>query len=268
MTQERTQIDLGTEDLVFESDGPLAWLTFNRPQSRNAMTWAMYEGLRQACEWVDGSDETRVFLLKGAGDRAFVAGTDISQFQAFKTREDALDYEERLNGILARLELVKKPTVALIRGYAVGGGAGISLTCDLRLCTPDAQIGFPIARTLGNCLSLTNYARLVDLVGPSRAKEMIFTARLLSAEEAHQAGLANEIVPSEDLEVRGRELALKMAGHAPLTLQVTKEAIRRILADRRPEEAEDLILTCYLSEDFHEGVSAFLEKRQPVWHGR
>lgn len=266
--EEQLQVDLGTPDLLFTVEGPIAWLTFNRPQARNAMTWAMYDGLVRACEWVDASGQVRVLLLKGAGDRAFVAGTDISQFQGFQTREDALAYEARLNGVLERLERVRCPTVALVRGYAVGGGASIALACDMRLCTPDARFGIPIARTLGNCLSLANYARLVDLIGPARAKEIIFTARMVGAEEARQIGLVNEVVPAEQLETRGRELALTMAGHAPLTLQVTKEAIRRILALRHPAEAEDLILTCYLSADFREGVRAFLDKRPPQWQGR
>ena len=264
----RTAVDLGTPELVFEVEGPLAWLTFNRPQARNAMTWAMYDGLVRACEWVDQSADARVLLLMGAGDKAFVAGTDISQFQRFTSPQDALDYESKMNGIWQRLESVRRPTIALVRGYAVGGGASISLACDLRVCAPSAQFGVPVARTLGNCLSLTNYARLVDLAGPALAKELIFTARTIGAEEALRLGLANRLVPEEELESRGRELALQIAANAPLTLQVTKEAIRRILASRRAVEAEDLILTCYMSEDFREGVQAFLEKRKPQWRGR
>jgi len=261
-------VDLGTEELIFEVDPPLAWLTFNRPEARNAMTWAMYDGLVRACEWVDENDEVKVLLLKGAGDKAFIAGTDISQFTAFQSPQDAIDYEARMNGIIGRLEGVQKPTIALIRGYAVGGGAAIATACDLRICTPDAKFGIPIARTLGNCLSLANYARLVDLIGPSRTKYLIFTAGMVDAEEALRIGLANEIVPAEELEHRGQQLGLTLAEHAPLTLKVTKEAIRRILAYRRPPESEDLILACYLSEDFREGVRAFLEKRRPRWRGR
>jgi len=256
------RIDLGTEELIFEADPPLAWLTFNRPEARNAMTWAMYDGLVRACEWVDHNDEVKVLLLKGAGERAFIAGTDISQFQEFESPQDAIDYEARMNGIIGRLEAVTKPTIALIRGYAVGGGAAIAMACDLRICAPDAKFGIPIARTLGNCLSMANYARLVDLVGPARAKYMIFTAEMVDAETALQIGLANEVVPADELEARGERLALTLAEHAPLTLKVTKEAIRRILEHRRPPESEDLILAGDARGDGGEGVRALLERRR------
>ncbi len=261
-------VDLGTPELIFEIEGPLVWLTFNRPNARNAMNWAMYDGLAQACEWVNGHPEVRAMLLKGAGDKAFVAGTDISQFRSFTTPEHALSYETRMNGNLEKLERVQCATIALIRGFAVGGGAAIAMACDLRLWAEDGQLGIPIARTLGNCLSLTNYARLVDLAGPARAKEIIFTSRLITAQEALQIGLANRVVPAGELEAAGGELAATIAERAPLTLQVTKEAIRRILATRRPSEADDLVLTCYMSQDFREGIEAFFEKRKPVWQGR
>lgn len=256
------------EELLFECHGPLALVTFNRPQARNAMTWAMYDGLLAACERVDEEDEIRVMALRGAGQEAFVAGTDISQFQGFRTEEDALAYERRLDRVMDRLEAVAKPTVAALQGYAVGAGAALALCCDLRYATAGARIGVPIARTLGNCLSLANTARLVDAVGPARAKELIFTARLLGAEEALAAGLVNEIVPDGRLLERVREVAEDLAGHAPITLRVTKEEVRRILARRRVEAADDLVAQAYLSEDFKEGVAAFLARRKPVFRGR
>lgn len=254
-------------ELIYDQEGMLASLTFNRPRARNAMTWAMYEGLFEACERVDADPAVRVLLLRGAGDRAFVAGTDISQFTAFQSEQDALEYEARMDRVIGRLEAVRKPTLALIRGYAVGGGASIALACDLRLATSSAQFGVPVARTLGNCLSMAAYARLVGLIGPARTKDLIFTARLAGAEEGLAMGLFNEIVPEDELERRGQELAEQIAGHAPLTIRATKEAIRRLQTEGRGTDGRDLIATCYTSEDFREGVRAFLEKRKPVWRG-
>jgi enoyl-CoA hydratase/carnithine racemase len=253
-------------EILYSQDGPVATLTFNRPQARNAMTWAMYDELYETCERVEADPGVRVLVLQGAGEKAFVAGTDISQFPAFQTAQDALDYEARLDRIIGRLETLSKPTIALIRGYAVGAGANIALTCDLRLATPSAQFGIPVARTLGNCLSMNTYARLADMIGPARTKDLLFTARLVNAEEGLAMGLYREIVPEADLEARGNELALQIAGHAPLTLWATKEALRRLREGRR--DGQDLISRVYTSEDFREGVSAFLEKRKAVWRGR
>ncbi len=255
-------------ELLFERQGALAFLTFNRPHARNAMTWAMYEGLARTCDAVDADPDVRVLILRGAGGKAFVAGTDISQFQMFRTPEDGIDYERRMEQVIGRLEAVTKPTVAAIAGAAVGGGATIALVCDLRYATPESVIGVPIARTLGNCLSMANYARLVDLLGPARAKELIFRARLISADEARQCGLVNEVVPAERLDERVQEVAREIAAHAPITLRVTKEAIRRLQRHRRAPECDDLIAQTYKSEDFHEGAAAFLEKRKPVFRGR
>jgi enoyl-CoA hydratase len=264
---ERPEQVSGEPEIIFERAGALAFVTFNRPHARNAMTWAMYDGLVAACEAVDADGEVRVLILRGAGGKAFVAGTDIGQFRSFRTAADGIDYERRGDEVIRRLEAVTKPTIAAIAGPAVGGGATIALACDLRYCTPESTLGVPIARTLGNCLSISNYARLVDLIGPARAKELIFRARLLSAEEARAAGVINEIVPSEQLEDRVNEVAREIANHAPITLRITKEAIRRLARHRQPAEIDDLIAQAYTSEDFREGVSAFLEKRKPVFRG-
>jgi enoyl-CoA hydratase len=261
-------MDTGTPDVLYEQSGAIATVTFNRPRARNAMTWAMYDALVRICDAVEADSEIRVLILTGAGDKAFVAGTDISQFRVFSEGQDALDYEARLDGVIGRLEGLARPTIAAIRGYAVGGGASIALACDLRLCTPDARLGVPVARTLGNCLSINQYARLVDLIGPAQTKELIFTAKLVEAADAKAMGLVNEIVAPEALTDRVREVAEQIAGHAPLTIQITKEAVRRVLVHRRPPRADDLILKAYLSEDFREGVSAFLEKRKPNWKGK
>lgn len=254
---------------VFETDGAIATLTFNRPEARNAMTWEMYDALVAACEQVDRDPAIRVLICRGAGGKAFVAGTDITQFQNFNNRDDGLKYEERLDHVLDRLERVTKPTIAQVEGVAAGGGCAIALTCDLRVATPDAAFGIPIARTLGNCLSMSNLARLNALVGPARAKEMIFTARLVEADEAASLGLLNEIVPdTETLQRRADELAHLVASHAPITLETTKEALRRMRRTLSRDEGQDLILRAYMSEDFREGMDAFLSKRKPVFKGR
>jgi enoyl-CoA hydratase/carnithine racemase len=254
---------------IFETDGPIATLTFNRPEARNAMTWEMYEALVEACERVDGDESVRVLVLRGAGGKAFVAGTDIAQFQSFTDREDGLKYEERLDAVLDRIERVRKPTIAQIEGVAAGGGCAIALTCDLRVATPESTFGVPIARTLGNCLSGATYSRLVDLMGPAAVKDLLFTGRLAGAAEAHALGLVSRVVSAEEIGDAVRRLALEIAANAPLTLRATKEMIRRVLAKRRLAHGEDadLVELCYASADFREGVTAFLAKRKPNWRG-
>jgi enoyl-CoA hydratase/carnithine racemase len=261
---------VSTSRTLFAVDGPVAFFTFNRPEARNAMTWDMYEALVDACERVDEAEALRVFVLRGEGGKAFVAGTDISQFTRFASRDDALAYERRIDGVIDRLERVSAATIAQVEGVAAGGGCAIALACDLRVCTPDARFGVPIARTLGNCLSAANYARLLDLIGPARVKDLLFTGRLIDAAEAASLGLVTLMVDASAIDAAVRELAVTIAANAPLTIRATKEAVRRIQASRRidPTQADDLIAACYSSDDFKEGVAAFLAKRPPLFKGR
>jgi enoyl-CoA hydratase len=255
-------------DLVFEVKGAIGWVTFNRPQARNAFTFAMYERLAHICEEVNSDRAIKALVFQGAGDKAFASGTDINQFRAFKAPEDAIEYEARIDRVLTTLEQCRVPTIAAINGACTGGGAGIAACCDMRIGTKTTKIGFPIARTLGNCLSMSNISRLAALVGPARVKDLIFTARLLGAEEAASVGLLNEVV--EDLpalQARADELSKQIAGNAPLTLSATKQALARLQRRLSRDEGEDLILSCYMSRDFREGLDAFLNKRQPQWAG-
>jgi enoyl-CoA hydratase/carnithine racemase len=235
--------------------GPAAWITFNRPEAHNAMTFEMYEALFSLCERADADDDVRVLVLRGAGDKAFVAGTDIRQFAAFSSPEDGVEYEATIDRIVGRLEAVRKPTIALVHGFAMGSGLALSAACDLRVCTPDARFGMPIARTVGNCLSMENYARLAALLGEGRMKELVFTARAVDAEEALAIGLATEVVA--DAETRVAELSGLLASHAAVTMRVTKEALRRL---RPVPDGDDLVRDAYGSAEFRERVAAFLRR--------
>jgi enoyl-CoA hydratase len=257
-----------TEDVLYETSDGVARVTFNRPQARNALTFAMYERLAAICGAVNGDRSVRVMIITGAGDKAFAAGTDISQFRAFKTPQDALDYEARIDRVVGAVEECRVPIIAAIAGACTGGGAGIAAACDIRIASANARFGFPIARTLGNCLSMGNLSRLTALVGFARAKEIILTARLVEAPEALALGLVGEVAPDHaTLMARAEETAKLLAGHAPLTMQATKEALRRLRPKLAPEEGRDLILLCYMSQDFREGMDAFLNKRAPQWRG-
>jgi enoyl-CoA hydratase len=256
------------EDLLFTLEDGIGRVIFNRPQARNAFTFAMYERLAEICERANTDRRIKVLLLRGAGDKAFAAGTDINQFRAFKTPQDAIDYENRIDRVLGTLEQCRVPTIAAITGACTGGGAGIAASCDLRIGTRTTRIGFPIARTLGNCLSMSNISRITALIGPARVKDLIYTARLVEAEEAASVGLLTEIVDDlAALDKRGDEVARLVAGNAPLTLSATKQALARLQKPLTRDEGEDLILMCYQSQDFREGLDAFLSKRAPHWRG-
>ncbi|HVA11839.1 MAG TPA: enoyl-CoA hydratase/isomerase family protein [Stellaceae bacterium] len=256
------------DELLYEVKDGIARVTFNRPQARNAFTFAMYERLAEICNGAEADRSIRAMVLTGTGDKAFASGTDIAQFKAFKTAEDAIAYEGRIDRVVGALEHCRVPTIAAIAGACTGGGGAIAAACDLRIAAANARFGFPVARTLGNCLSMGNYARLAALIGVARTKEIIFTARLVEAEEARSIGLVSEVLPDHAaLMARADELAKHVASLAPLTLRATKEALHRLMARIPPGEGQDLILMCYMSKDFREGMDAFLNKRPPQWQG-
>ena len=247
-------------------DGAVATILFDRPQARNAMTWHMYEGLASACEKLRGDPGVRVVVLRGVGGKAFIAGTDIAQFQDFTTAEQGVTYETKMEAYLGGLEALPMPTLAVVEGWAIGGGLAIAACCDLRIATPGTKFGVPIARTLGNCLSVANYARLVAALGLARAKRMLLLAENLPAEEALAAGFLLDVVEPAALDARVAEICGRLSQNAPVTLRVTKEAIRRLQHAGLPD-GDDLVRACYGSDDFRAGVKAFVEKRPVQWSG-
>lgn len=264
MTDETTNADAGTVHLLVE-DG-VATITFDRPRARNAMTWTMYEALAGACAQIAQRSDIRVALLRGAGGKAFIAGTDIAQFQTFETGADGIDYEMRIAKYVGAVADLPMPSVAVVEGWAVGGGMAIASVCDFRLATPGARFGVPIARTLGNCLSAGNLRVLLATLGMPLVKRMLLLADLVPAEELTSCGYVHEIIETTDLEQRITDFATQLAGHAPVTMAVTKHALARIVESQSVTDT-DLIERAYASSDFHEGVAAFVGKRPPQWTG-
>lgn len=255
-----------TSDLLVEHRGSVLEVTFNRPEQHNAMTWEMYEGLYEACERADSDPDIRVMVLRGAGDRAFVAGTDIGQFRRFRTGDDGIAYEEKISRITGRLEAVAVPTVAVVCGYCVGGGLVIAAVCDIRLASPSARFGVPVARTLGNCLSMNTHSLLVHHLGPARTLDMLLRARLFSADEALAAGFVADLRDEAELDGCVDEVVQRLLRHAPLSMWAAKEAVRRLRVAALPD-GDDIVGRVFASADFHAGVRAFLSKEKPTWTG-
>jgi len=256
------------DEILLRQDGRTLWVALNRPEARNALTFGMYHRLAALCAGVPIDGSLGAVVIHGTGGKAFAAGTDIAQFRDFSTAEDALAYEATMDEVLTAIETCPLPTIAAINGACTGGGAAIAAACDLRIASDSLKFGLPIARTLGNCLAASNLGRLGALIGPGRVREMIFTARLIGAEEALSVGLVSEVLEGEDaLLARAGELARVVGGMAPLTLRATKEAQRRLRIANAAED-DDLIAMCYTSADFRTGLEAFLARQKPDWTGR
>ncbi len=252
--------------VLLEQKGPIAMITLSRPAALNALTWTMYQQMEAHLEHVAADDTTHAIIIHGEG-KAFAAGTDIQQFQGF-TGADGVAYERTMEAIVERLYTITKPTIAAIHGYAVGAGLVIASVCDLRYATPASRFGVPIARTLGNCITLKNYQHLVDSFGAMRTREMLFTGRLLTATDALQCGFLTAIADEEKLIAHVTGVAQQISSLAPLTIWSVKEAQKRLNAAEEAIDFDDVVARVYNSFDFAEGVQAYLEKRKPHWRGQ
>ena len=245
-------------------DGDIARVIFNNPAARNALSWPMYEDLKKICDSLANNPNIRVVIFRGAGDKAFVSGSDIQQFVDLKKDEA---YEVAVDHIFASLQQLPMPTIAMIEGLAVGSGLLMATACDFRISTKDARFGIPVAKTLGNCLSPSNLSWLAAHLGVPMVKKMLLTAELIKAPELLESGFLYQIVEAADLQNSINALAEKLAALAPITQKASKLALARLLQSNLPD-CTDLMRETYNSKDFKEGVNAFLEGRPPVWVGK
>jgi enoyl-CoA hydratase/carnithine racemase len=259
---------VSSQPILFEIRDSAAWLTINRPGAGNAMTWAMYDALADACEEIDRSPHVRVFVIRANGG-VFCTGTDISQFTEVFTREAGAEYERRLEACVSRLEDVGVPTIAQVEGIAAGAGCVLALACDFRVCTPAARFGVPIARTLGNGLSLENCARLVQHFGMARTRIMLIAGDFVDAADAAACGAVSRMADPGSIAAAVADLAAAVSRNAPLTIRAARAALRRLSGRMKPDASEiaDLVADCYASADFREGVASFLAKRKPTFKG-
>ena len=243
----------------------IATVVFDRPEARNALTFAMYDELNRICVTIAADRSLHAVVFRGSGDAAFVAGTDISQFEHFSGPEDGIAYEHRINAAIEMLERLPMPTIAAVHGVAAGAGLMIATACDFRFAAPTARFGAPIALTVGNCLSMANIARLLAAFGAALTRRMLLLAEMLTAHEVGDCHFA-ELVGGDEMDVRINSLCHRLAGSAPLTVRATREAIRRLAAPALPD-GDDLIRLVYGSADFRAGVAAFMAKDKPTWRG-
>jgi enoyl-CoA hydratase len=266
---DHASMTASSDHILYNVTDGVGHVTLNRPASRNALTFEMYARLADICRTIPSDGSVRVLVITGAGDKAFAAGTDISLFRDFKSPAQGLAYEKAADENFSAIEACPVPTIAAIAGACTGGGAGIAVCCDMRLASADMRYGFPIARTLGNCLSAATLSRLVTAIGEPRVVDLLFTSRLMAADEALRIGLVTEVLPDHAaLMARAAALADQLKGHAPLTMSTTKTLLRRMRQSRPSVDDEDLVAKVYTSDDFREGLTAFLAKRPARWTGK
>lgn len=267
MTTENNSTPDRIAEVRLELSNGIAFITFDHVAARNAMTVGMYQSLKSICEDLAKDSKARVAILRGAGGKSFVSGSDIAQFSSFTSGEDGILYEEGIDQYLAPLATLPIPTIAVIDGMAVGGGLAIASCCDFRIATQDARFGVPIAKTLGNCLSASNVAWLVAHLGVNIVKRMLLLAELVTAPELLKQGYLLATYPAENLALEANQLAERLMKLAPITQKSTKLTLARLIKNNLPD-CSDLIRECYGSEDFKNGVSAFLDGKAPVWTGK
>jgi enoyl-CoA hydratase/carnithine racemase len=266
ITWVASRTTMPSSNVAWDINGSVAVVTLNRPEARNALTWDMYDALVEACDAAEADRTVRVLIIRGSGG-AFAAGTDISQFREFANGDAGVAYERRLDAVIDRIERLPIATIAEVDGAAAGGGCAIAMACDLRICSERARFGVPVSRTLGNCLSMANTARMVDLIGPAQTRDLLLTGRMIDVDEAAATGLATIVVAASELQQEAYKIAADLSTHARSTIAATKSMLLRLRDHRRPPAgiADDIIRECYGSNEFKEGVAAFLEGRRPNW---
>jgi enoyl-CoA hydratase len=264
-------MDLGTDRLIGKKDGAIGWMIFNNPGRRNAVSVEMWGAIPGVLEAFEADPEVRVVVFTGAGDKAFVSGADISQFEDVRANREANEvYSARSASANRAMVRLSKPSIAMIKGFCIGGGMAVALTCDLRVCSDDSRFAIPAAR-LGLGYGYDGLKALADVVGPSFAKEILFTARQFTAEEALRIGLVNKVVPAAELEATVRDYAAMIGQNAPLTVKAAKMAVREAMKDperRQLDEVAKAVDACFESADYAEGRKAFMEKRAPAFQGK
>jgi enoyl-CoA hydratase len=260
-----------SERIVAEKQGPIGWLTFNNPARRNAISIDMWEAMPKALDRFEQDPEVRVIVLKGEGDKAFVSGADVSQYEKQRSSAEGIQYYEEIAGrVTERLQSCDKVIIAMIRGYCLGAGVNIALCCDLRIAAEDARLGIPAAK-LGLGYRASSLKNLVDIVGAAYAREVLITGRHFSAGEAKTMGLVHRVAPVAELESLVLEYCAMISENAPLTIRASKRIIREVLKSSATYDAETcaaLVKQCFDSQDYIEGRRAFMEKRKPVFQGK
>ncbi|MFZ0846144.1 MAG: enoyl-CoA hydratase [Pseudolabrys sp.] len=259
-----------TDKMLSRKEGGVGYLTFNNPERHNAVSLEMWEAAAGILEEFKNDKNIRVVVLSGAGGKAFVSGADISKFESERSSKDAIDrYNVAVDKANTAVYEFPKPTIAMIRGYCIGGGVGLALCCDLRICSDNSKFGVPAAK-LGLGYGFTGIKKLVDVVGPSFAKEIFYTARQFTAPEALAMGLVNRMLPETELEKYVADYAATISGNAPMTVDAVKFIVGEVVkpeSKRDLKKAADLVAACFASNDYTEGRKAFMEKRKPAFTG-